>query len=130
MWELFNEHRLDELVDQVAEGAVNHNALEGTPDGPEGFREVFGRLFGAFPDMRFEVEDLIADGGRVACVGFMTGTNDGEYAGMPPTGKRFRARHIHVFTFDGDGKVVEHLAVRDDVEMLRQLEIVPGPPGG
>lgn len=126
--EVFNAHDLAELDQWVAKGAVNHNADEGTPDGPEGFRQVFGRLFTAFPDVRFELEDVLCDGDKVVSVGFMSGTNDGELAGMKPTGRSFRARHVHIFTFDGEGRLREHLAVRDDVEMLRQLGMVPGPP--
>ncbi|HEX8854355.1 MAG TPA: ester cyclase [Thermoleophilaceae bacterium] len=129
-WEdVFNAHEIDSIGDWVSDDFVNHNALEGTPRGPEGARMAFERMWTAFPDMRFEVEDVIADGNKVACVGHMTGTHSGEFEGMKPTNNGFRARHAHILTSGDEGKWTEHLAIRDDVEMLRQLGVMPGPPG-
>lgn len=131
MWdELFNAHDMSTVQEWVAQGAVNHNATPGTAVGPEGVREVFDRLWKAFPDIHFDVQDVIADGSKVVCVGIMSGTNKGGLHGMEPTGKRFEARQVHIFTLDGEGRMAEHLAVRDDVAMLRQLGVLPEPPDG
>jgi steroid delta-isomerase-like uncharacterized protein len=128
-WEdVFNAHRLDRLEDWVAGDAVNHNAMDGTPNGPEGMRRTFERLFQGFPDMHFECEEMIADGGKVACVGTMSGTHTGEFMGMKPSGRYFEARHIHVISFDDERRMCEHLAVRDDMTMLQQLGLMPAPP--
>ena len=127
-WDLFNEHDADALAERVAEGAVNHNAAEGTADGPEGMRQAWGRLWCGFPDLRFELQDMLVDGNKVACIGMMSGTHEGEFTGIQPTGKSWRARHIHVLTLDDEGKMTEHLAVRDDVAMMQQLGLMPTAP--
>jgi hypothetical protein len=44
---------------------------------------------------------------------------------MPATGRSFRARHVHMLTFDDAGMITEHLAVRDDVSQLKQLGLLP-----
>jgi steroid delta-isomerase-like uncharacterized protein len=129
MWdELFNAHDLSMVDEWVAEGSVDHSAAPGTSDGPQGVREVFERMWSAFPDIAFEVEDVIADGSKVVCVGMMRGTHEGGFQGMEPTGKRFEAQQVHILSFDDKGRMTEHLAVRDDVAMLQQLGVLPEPP--
>jgi predicted ester cyclase len=124
--ELFNAHDLGRVEDFIAAGSVNHNARAGTPNGPAGAREIFERLWTGFPDMRFDVAAMVAEGDKVACIGTMTGTHDGPFQGMEPTHKQTSARHIHVLTFDGAGLIVDHLAVRDDIAMLRQIGAIGG----
>ena len=127
-WERFNAHDVSDYEGRIAPGFVNHNAAPGTPKGPEGQRQVVGRLFEAFPDMGFEIEEVFVADARVAVLGWMSGTQEGPFGRLPPTGKRFRARQVHTLRFDDHGRIAEHLAVRDDVSMLRQLGHLPAPP--
>ena len=55
----------------------------------------------------------------------MSGTHQGEFLGIPPTGKAFKVTHIQIYRFAG-GKIVEHWAVRDDLGMLHQWVLFPG----
>jgi len=128
-WELFNAHDIDGMVARVADDFVNHNAAPGTPHGPEGQRQVNERLWSAFPDLSFEVEDVLVADDRVASIGTMRGTHRGEFMGIKPTNKRFEARQMHRLRFNDEGKLTEHLAVRDDVAMFAQLGVrfSPGP---
>jgi steroid delta-isomerase-like uncharacterized protein len=122
-WELFNAHDMDGMLANLANDYINHNALPGTSPGPEGQREVNERLWAAFPDLSFEVEDVLMADDRVATIGTMRGTHRGEFVGLPPSNKRFEARQVHRLRFNDEGKVTEHLAVRDDVAMLAQLGV-------
>jgi predicted ester cyclase len=54
----------------------------------------------------------------------LTGTNQGEFQGRPPTGKRVAQPQMHVFRLF-EGKMVEHWEVRDDLSMMQQLGVVP-----
>lgn len=119
--ELFNAHDLDRVEDFIAPGSVNHNARSGTPDGPDGAREVFTRLWRGSSDMHFELQAMVAEDDKVVCIGMMSGTHDGPFRGMPATYRRTSARHVHVLTFDDAGLIAEHVAVRDDLTLLRQL---------
>ena len=128
-WERFNAHDVSDSDERIAPGFVNHNAAPGTPEGPEGLRQVAARLYEAFPDMRFEVEEVFTTEDRVAVLGWMNGTQEGQFGPFPPSGKTFRARQIHTLRFDDQQRVIEHLAVRDDVSMLQQLGHMPAPGG-
>ncbi len=79
----------------------------------------------AFPDTRFDIEDIIADGDMVAIRGTASGTHKGgELWGIPPTGKRFAVEQVHWLRV-AEGKVAEHWAVRDDLGMMHQLGAMP-----
>jgi steroid delta-isomerase-like uncharacterized protein len=121
IWEKFNAHDTSDYDQRIAPAYVNRNALPETPEGPEGQRQVATRLWEAFPDMRFEVEEVFVAADRVATLGWMNGTQKGQFGPFPPSGQKFRARQVHTFRFDDQGRLTEHLAVRDDVSMLQQL---------
>jgi predicted ester cyclase len=122
---LFNAHDLQIAGDYFAPGFVNHNARPGTPDGPEGARQVFTRLWAGSSDMHFDLEAMVAEGDKVVCIGVMRGTHDGPFHGIPATFRPTAARHVHLLTFNDDGLITEHLAVRDDLTILRQLGVLP-----
>jgi steroid delta-isomerase-like uncharacterized protein len=122
LWnEAFNARELDVLDAITAPAFVNHNALPGTPLGPEGHRQVVERLWKAFPDAHFEIEHLASDGDTVICIGRMSGTHDGTLLGVPATGRKVEWRQCHMYRFDESGRTVEHDAIRDDLSLLRQF---------
>jgi predicted ester cyclase len=88
------------------------------------------RLWTAFPDARFELEEIAADGKTVICIGTMSGTHEGELSGIPATGKTVSWRQCHLFTVDDQGRFVEHDTIRDDLGLLRQLGVMPGGDAG
>jgi steroid delta-isomerase-like uncharacterized protein len=121
-WEqAFNERDLDALDGMFAEGYVNHAALPGTPPGPEGQAMLMRRLWQAFPDARFTIEQLARDGDTVICVGTMEGTHEGELLGVPASGKRVQWRMCHLMETDADGRAISHRAIRDDLGLFRQM---------
>ena len=93
LWdEAFNGRDLDALDAITAPEFLNHNALPGTPRGPEGHRQVFERLWTAFPDARFEIEHLAGDGDTVICVGRMSGTHEGSVGRQGQEGRGVHLR--------------------------------------
>jgi steroid delta-isomerase-like uncharacterized protein len=129
IWDEFNAHDVSAYDERFAPDFVNHNAAPGTPEGPEGQRQVAARLYEAFPDLRFELEEVFLAENRIATLGWMNGTQEGRFGPFPASGRTYRARHIHTFRFDDQGRITEHLAVRDDVAMLQQLGHLPAPGG-
>ena len=121
-WEhAFNGRDLD-LIDAItAPEFVNHNALPGTPPGPEGHRQVVERLWEALPDARFEIKHLARDGDTVICIGTMSGRHEGTLLGVQATGRRVAWRQCHLYRFDENARAVEHDAIRDDVGLLQQF---------
>ena len=72
------------------------------------------------------IDDVVAEGDKVVLQTTMSGTHEGPFWGIPPTGRRFAQRHVHVLRIVA-GKVVEHAAVRDDLGFLQQLGAAPVP---
>lgn len=117
---------LDAAEALVAADFYHHDAMPGTPAGREGYRAVAEVLRTGFSDLRFEVDDVIAAGDRVAVRTWFTGTQDGPFMGMPPTGRRVRMQQVHIFRVE-DGRIAELWAVMDSLGAMRQLGAIPGP---
>ena len=83
----------------------------------------------AFPDLRMDPEDVLASGDKVVARVRATGSHEGEFMGMPPTGKSVDVQVIDIMRFAEDGLVHEHCGVVDTLAMMQQLGVVPeGPP--
>lgn len=124
--ELFNQRHLALTEELVSPGAMSHEAPPGTAEGPAGVRQVIEMLTSAFPDHHHTIDDLIAAGDKVVVRTTFSGTHQGAFLGIPPTGKSFTQRQIHILRFT-DGKLTEHWAVRDDLGMMQQLGVIPAP---
>jgi steroid delta-isomerase-like uncharacterized protein len=92
--------------------------------GAQAIKEVFARLHRAFPDLHVTVEDLIEEGDKVVGRNSVRGTHQGEYMGLPPTGKPVSYNEIIIFRF-ADGRVAETWGVVDVLAQLRQLGAFP-----
>lgn len=117
-----------ELATEVmAPDYLDHNA----PDerGPERVLRVAAQARAAFPDLTYDIEEVIAERDIVAFRLVMHGTHKGPLpgSGLPGTGKRVTVRQMHMARV-ADGKVAEHWALRDDLGMMRQLGLIPSPP--
>jgi predicted ester cyclase len=112
-----------------ATNATNH----GHRTGREGMERVYQSLYTAFPDYRWELQLLIAEEEWVTAQIMMTGTHLGipalpVFGGLlhesAPTGKRVVVENIHIYRID-NGLIAEHSAVRDDLGMMQQLDLLP-----
>jgi predicted ester cyclase len=79
----------------------------------------------AFPDMRFDPQDMLSSGDKVVTRARATGTHEGEFMGMPPTGRRVDVQLIDIIRFGDDGLAHEHWGVFDALAMMQQLGAVP-----
>lgn len=91
--------------------------------GPEELAHSVGWLRGAFSELKFEEQDVLVSGDRVAMRVVMSGRHTGDFIGHAPTGRRFAAEQVHLFTL-WNGKILTHHAVRDDLAMHRQLGLI------
>ena len=126
--ELWGQGNLAVADEVIAPDYVRHDAGDPFPArGPEDVKKIVGMLRGMLPDLRIEVQDVIAEDDKVVVryTGVATDTNG--YMGRPPTGKTISSPAIQIFRFE-DGMIVESWAVRDDLGTLVQLGHVP-PPG-
>ena|SRR5207253_2580146 len=111
-----------EVIDEIlAEDFVDHSALPGLPPNREGVRILFGALRHAFPDLRVEIHEQIGEGEKVVTRKTFTGTHQGEFIGVPPSGNRVQFEVIDILTVR-DGKVREHRLQYDQLGLMKQLQ--------
>ena len=93
----------------VAPDWIDHDPLPGQPAGLAGAEYVVSTMHGAHPDLRFTIDDLIAEDDRVTIRWTLHGTNTGPMLGRPPTGKPVELAAIVIFRI-ADGKIAERWA--------------------
>ena len=112
----------------VAADYVNHEGgdmlLESR--GPKDWSDVQARLAASFPDIAWTVLRTVAEGDHVWVETRMSGTHEGPFFGIAPTGRPFAVRQVHMLRID-DGLIREHWAVRDDLGVLVQIGAVAPP---
>jgi predicted ester cyclase len=97
--------------------------------GREGLKNHFSAVFNAFPDLRVEIQQLIAEGDSICACVEMTGTHRGSYAGLAATGRQARVSGFDWIRFE-NGVAVERWGVFDQVGLMNQLGAIPGPTAG
>jgi hypothetical protein len=134
--ELWNERDLELAKELIAEGGTNYDTgLVPMPFGPEEMKGTVRTVTAAFPDNRHEVDEIMVDGDKVVLRCTLTGTHEGPFMGILPTGRKIAVTEIHIYRL-ADGMAVEHRVGRDDLGAMRQLGIiadavpVPGNPYG
>jgi len=115
------------LLEELADSAgVDHAVPPGMPPTLEATKQLLSMLLTAFPDLRYTIEDEIAEGDKVVQRVQVSGTMKGDFMGMPATGKHATWSEMHIVRFAG-GKIVEHWATIDQLGMLQQLGVIPMP---
>lgn len=124
--EAINAGDMSVLEGLVAPDGIEHAAPPGMPPTRETAIQFLTILRGAFPDLHYAIEDVIAEGDRVVQRSTASGTMKGEFLGMPATGKSASWTEVHIVRVK-DGKIVEHWATVDQLGMLQQLGLAPTP---
>jgi len=117
-----------DAIDQVVSpNFVEHETVDpGLPAGREGMKALFKTVRQAMPDMVMTPEDIVVEGDRVAVRAVMTGTQTGEFLGIPPSGK-----HVQITVMDlvrmENNQVAEHWGVSDMLAFMTQIGAIPAP---
>jgi len=116
-----------DLAEQIiARDYVNDEAKDDPEDverqqhGPAGFLATSQWLRDAFSNLRFELQETVAEGGTAMAAAVMTGQHTGVFNGIAPTGRSITHKQVHIFTI-ADNQITRHRAVRDDLGLLFQL---------
>ena len=120
LFETFNQGDLDLLDELVSPDYIGPQGDKG----PGGFRAVVLGLRGAFPDIHYTIDDVVADGDRVAVRWHWTGTHQAPFRAFPPTGKAVSNPGLGIFRLEG-GKIVAATLETDRLGFLQQVGAVP-----
>jgi predicted ester cyclase len=117
----FLSKAIDELV---APDAAIRTPLRIDATGAELLKQVWVMLLRIYPDIHLTVHDVIAEGDKVVARNTVTGTHQGEFMGVAPTGKSVTYDEIFIFRF-ANGRVVETWGVVDVYAQMKQIGVIP-----
>ena len=124
---VLNSHDLSGLDALLSADFVEHDPfIANPPPGPDGFKVIAQALLTAFPDVNVHVDLVIAEGDLVATRHSVTATQTGPFNGVPASGKEVTWTENHIFRI-ADGKIVEHWAELDTLNVLTQIGAIPAP---
>lgn len=127
--EIFNRGNMSRADEFLAPDFVEREELPpGIPRDREGVKQLTAMLRSAFPDFKATIDDIVAEGDKVVIRQTWSGTQKGEFMGVPPTGKSVSFGVIDIIRIAG-GKAVEHWGQMDSMGLMQQLGAIPaGPP--
>ena len=121
--EIYNSNNLDALGEVVSENLFTPKIMPGIPSGIEGAKAAHHIMLTGFPDYQTIIDDLFAEGDKVAARITMTGTHTGNFMGIPATNKRVSFTGIYIARI-ANSKIVEHWGEEDGVSLLQQLGVM------
>jgi steroid delta-isomerase-like uncharacterized protein len=129
LYDLINAGDIDGFGQQLADDFVEREEIPGLPPTKDGVVQYFRIMLAAFPDLRMDVQDSFASGDKAVARLRISGTHQGEFMGIPATGKPVSVNLIDITRFGDDGLAREHWGVADLLAMMQQLGVIPaGPP--
>ncbi len=129
LYDLINAGDIDGFGRLLADDFVEREEIPGIPPTKAGVVQYFRIILAAFPDMRMDVQDSFASGDKAVARLRISGTHQGEFMGIPATGKPVSVNLIDITRFGDDGLAREHWGVADLLAMMQQLGVIPaGPP--
>jgi steroid delta-isomerase-like uncharacterized protein len=121
--EVINARNLDAIDELLAADGLDHTSGS---QSAEQSRQFVSMLFQAFPDLRVEVHDVVAEGELVAARVTYTGTHQGEFVGIPATGRQTTVNGVDSFRMQ-EGRQAERWGGPDMFSFLVQAGVMPGP---
>jgi len=92
--------------------------------GPAGYLAIIQAMRGGFPDIQWTIEEMVAEGDKVAARFTMRGTHLGTFFGAPSTGKKIAVQALNIYRLSG-GQIIEETGQPDLLGLLQQIGAVP-----
>jgi steroid delta-isomerase-like uncharacterized protein len=126
IYDILEAGAYDRLPEVFADEFVEHETLPGsTKSGFAALQEAMDAYRTAFPDLHFEATSVIAEGDRIAVHYTFTGTNKGEFMGMPATGRSVNVQGVDIGRMTKDGRCAEHWGFMHEGDLMGQLGLTP-----
>jgi steroid delta-isomerase-like uncharacterized protein len=127
-FDALNENRLNEVESEFLAPSYKLSFDGHPPLDRQGAMAFFMGFLAAFPGIHHSLEDQFAEGDRVATRIVVRGRHQGDFMGMPPSGKEIAIGSINIHRLEG-GKIVEQWVNSDALGLLQQLGALPAPSG-
>jgi len=124
MDEVWCKGNLDAIDELIATNFVFNWAPPGVTSDRDGYKQTVTMQFTAFPDLHCIIDDMIAEGDKVAVRWTGNSTHKGEFMGIAPTGKKMKMTGISIIRIVG-GKIVEEWTELDQLGIMQQLGVIP-----
>lgn len=121
--QVINEKRYD-LADEFLVDSVEFHGVGPSVIGRKAVAEFYAMFGAAFPDWHTTIDDIVAEGDKVVVRTTSNGTHQGEFQGIPATGKPFTQYMINIIRLT-NGKIVEARLQTDMLSMMQQLGLMP-----
>jgi steroid delta-isomerase-like uncharacterized protein len=122
--EAWNKGNVSVLDTLLSKDYNNHTpSTPNPPQGPEGLKPIIKAIRTAFPDLHYEIKDLVATPDRVVARVVMTGTHTGPLFGIPATGKKIEVNQINIEAIE-NGRIKNHWRVTDELTLMKQIGVV------
>jgi len=121
------ETMINSADEKLAEELVSDSAPFYTPASPQplyggkGYLSVVHWMRSGFSDVQWHIKDMIVDRDKVAVYWTLTGTHDGAFLGVTPTGKKLQTTFMNFYYFDENGKIINDTAAEGMIGILRTL---------
>jgi steroid delta-isomerase-like uncharacterized protein len=119
--EVFGKKELSNLHKYMQDDYIQHNPL--VPQGAAGFKNFFADWFKAVPDWSYTLTKIVSEGDTVWAYGTYSGTQTGDWLGIPATHKNYSIQAVDIFRIE-NGKLAEHWDVIDTYGLFKQLGVI------
>ncbi|PKX91233.1 ester cyclase [Aspergillus novofumigatus IBT 16806] len=108
----------------VSESAVFHVPFSDTPlKGLSGYMQILATMRSAFPDIQWTLDDTVIEDDRVVAQFTLRGSHEGQFFGVPASGKKIQAQAMNIYRFT-DGMIVEETGLPDLFGIMLQIGAV------
>jgi steroid delta-isomerase-like uncharacterized protein len=122
--EAWNQGRLSLLDTLLDKHYINHTpSTPNPPPGPDGLKPIVAAIRRAFPDLHYDIQDLVVNDSMAVARVIMTGTQLDSLFDLPATGKKISVNQINMEKIR-NGKIIEHWRVTDELSLMKQLGFV------
>jgi steroid delta-isomerase-like uncharacterized protein len=119
-------HRKFEVINEIVSPshALQAPNVSGSAVGPEAYKRQITLFLAGYPDLRFTIEDTVAENDKVVACWTFSGTHKGDFVGVPPTNKKISVDGMTIHHIAG-GKIIDSVSNWDALGMMQQLGVVP-----
>ena len=126
--EVINQGKLERADALVKSDFIELDPLPGQQQGREGLKDVIGHIRSAFPDTRWVVDEMVAEGDKVVTRFHWTGTHLESFLGIAATGKPVKVIGVVIDRLE-EGKMADSRILMNELSLMQQLGVLPNPQG-